>query len=588
MKRWFASVERFASRREVTVALAAGLPCVVILLAILQYRWISRVSDAEAQRTRAGIEGATQRLAGDFNSEIGRLVQSLLPMGPPESIPGDDLLPERYWAWLDSAEHPRLLGALYSFSRSRERMFAVRKLDGSAGVFQPSALPAHLAALEKRLEEHWSRPAFPIFVSERNALAVVFRPRTIRRSGWRAGPDSPPLLADMMILVELDRRYILEEYLPELVRRHLGREFAIQVMTRDGKVFSDLPAEFAADSPPDASASLLGLPRPGGPGPGRRGKMGGPGPGFRPGVPPGMPGGPPPIWELQVWPRSGTLDEIIAQARFRNLAISFAVLGLMLAGAAMLALAVRRAQRLARLQMNFVAGVSHELRTPLSVIGSAAENIADGVVREPERLRQYGSLIRQEGRRLSEMLEQLLSFAGAETGGLRGRLQPVEVAQVIREAARTAQADLDKYDAAVSVQTSEDLPKAQADPGLLALCLRNLIINAAKHGGAGQRIEVDARAVNGWVEIAVCDRGPGIDPAEEPYVFDAFYRGRRALEDQTPGAGIGLSLVKRIMEAHGGGVSAASRTGEGATFTLRLRPAPGENGNYGDGAPADH
>jgi signal transduction histidine kinase len=586
MKQWLASVERFAARREVMLALAIGLPCAVIVLASLQYRWISRVSGAEAERSRAGIEGATQRFAGEFNSEIGRVVQPLLLAGPPNSLPGDNHLVEQYWEWLDAAEHPRLLRGLYLLSRSKEGILAVRKLDADAGDFEPSALPPHLVVLEKRLEEHWSRPGFPMFVSERTALAVVFRPRYPSRSGWRPGLDPSPAPADSMQLVDLDRQYIVGEYLPELARRHLGAEFAVRVMARDGIVFSNVTEEIPKNRVPDAAAGLFGLPRIRGPG--RRGEIGPRMPFRGPGVPFGPPGGPPPVWEVQVWPQSGTLDEVVAHARLRNLAISFAVLGLMLAGAAMLVLATRRAQRLARLQMDFVAGVSHELRTPLSVIGSAAENIADGVVRDPDRLRQYGSLIGQEGRRLSEMLEQLLSFAGAETGKLRSSARMVEIAPVIREAVRTAQPDLQRYNAEVSVEVSEGLRETRADPALLALCVRNLIINAAKHGGAGQTIEVGVRPVEDWVDIDVRDRGPGIDPGEQAYLFDAFYRGRKALEDQIPGAGIGLSLVRRIVEAHGGKVSVDSRPGEGATFTLRLPAAQTENGSDGNAAPVDH
>jgi signal transduction histidine kinase len=109
--------------------------------------------------------------------------------------------------------------------------------------------------------------------------------------------------------------------------------------------------------------------------------------------------------------------------RKRNLAVGFGVLALLAVAIAVMLIALRRAQILAQLQLEFVAGVSHELRTPLSVIRSAGENLADGVTKGPESVRRYGALVRDEGRRLSEMVEQILAFARTSSAFER---QPVE------------------------------------------------------------------------------------------------------------------------------------------------------------------
>ena len=118
-----------------------------------------------------------------------------------------------------------------------------------------------------------------------------------------------------------------------------------------------------------------------------------------------------PKWDLLVKHQAGSLEAAVTATRNRNLAISLGVFTLLAGAIAMIMVSTRRAQRLAAQQMEFVAGVSHELRTPLAVIRTAAENLADDVVHDAEKTRQYGALINREGRRLSNMVERVLLFA---------------------------------------------------------------------------------------------------------------------------------------------------------------------------------
>jgi signal transduction histidine kinase len=267
----------------------------------------------------------------------------------------------------------------------------------------------------------------------------------------------------------------------------------------------------------------------------------------------------------------------VNRARTRNLAISFAILFVMAAAIVMLFLSTRRAQRLAELQMEFVAGVSHELRTPLAIICSAADNLADGLVANPPQIRRYGGLIRGEGHRLSQMVEQILRFAGLEAGHAGCDLRPVDVAAVIERAVTACQTPLEESGCEMVRHIDPGLPPVMADETSLAHCVGNLIGNALKYGKDGKWVGVTARMADNGSElrITVEDKGPGVAPADLPYIFDPFYRGSKAISDQIHGAGLGLSLVKRIMEAHGGAVEVAGRRGGGACFTLRLKT---ENG----------
>ena len=129
-------------------------------------------------------------------------------------------------------------------------------------------------------------------------------------------------------------------------------------------------------------------------------------------------------WQLLIKHRAGSLEAAVTEARRRNLVISFGILLLLAASVGTIIISTGRAQKLARQQVEFVAGVSHELRTPLAVICSAGENLADGVVEAPAQVSQYGALIRNEGRRLTKMVEQGL--------GLRARRRDEKLMSCVR------------------------------------------------------------------------------------------------------------------------------------------------------------
>jgi signal transduction histidine kinase len=250
--------------------------------------------------------------------------------------------------------------------------------------------------------------------------------------------------------------------------------------------------------------------------------------------------------------------------------LSFGVLLLLTASMIMLMISAQRAQRLARRQIEFVAGVSHELRTPLTVISSAAENLADGVVAEQDRIKQYGKLIKVESERLADMVEQALEFAGAQSGQRKFNLRPVDVGELVGRALTACRLQIE--DGGFTVETAIAPIQVNADSAALTRALQNLISNAVKYSGDNRWIGIRAGlAVNGTdVEIAVEDHGLGIASSELPHVFEPFYRAQVSVEAQIHGSGLGLSLVKHIVEAHGGRVSVNSTLDQGSTFTLHL------------------
>ncbi len=274
--------------------------------------------------------------------------------------------------------------------------------------------------------------------------------------------------------------------------------------------------------------------------------------------------------------RGGALGAFVADSRRRDLAISFGVLFLLVISIAILIITSMRAQRLAKLQMDFVTAVSHELRTPLTVISSAAENIAHGVVEGRQQLEQYGSVIGIQARKLFEMVEQILLFAAIREGHERYSLRPLEVTEIL-DMALTSTAGLvqtSKFDVERNIESH--LPQVLGDLSALSQCVQNLITHALKYGSEQRWIGIEARlAEHGMeggkeIQISVSDRGIGISNDELGHIFEPFYRSPSVAAAQIHGTGLGLPLAKSIVEAMKGHVTVKSSPGHGTTFTLHL------------------
>jgi signal transduction histidine kinase len=292
-------------------------------------------------------------------------------------------------------------------------------------------------------------------------------------------------------------------------------------------------------------------------------------------------------WQLLVTHRAGSLNGAVEKLRRQNLFVSFSILLLLAASAVMIYVSSHRARRLARQQIEFVAGVSHELRAPVSVVCLTSANLADGLIRDPEQVERYGHLIHSAGRRLAQSIEQVLDFAGAEMIRKPYRFGAVEVEALVASALDACRAEWRSAGFEVKTTIAKALPKVWGDRAALGSALQNLISNAVKYSGKSRQIEVSAQIIRKsrprrWpkrrqteVQIRVEDHGIGIEPAERAGIFEPFKRGAAAAAAQIPGNGLGLYLVRRIVAAHGGEVRVQSAPGRGSVFTIHL-PAPFE------------
>lgn len=628
---------RFGSKWLLTAC--GALLVLLVLAALMQYRWINQISEADRQQRRALLATALRGFRNEFDAILREPIRVYRPN--PGLRPGTVIEPylgRRRGQWEQEANHAPLLKAVCFGIESKDGLSFKCQHVGEE-QFTTEAWPDELAQyrtiLEKRLRQpSGDPPLFPrghAYELVDGQPVLIFplvedahnhgepgqpQPRPDGRSllpSLHAQPAQPvgraPELKGWCFL-EFDPAYIKQSLLPELIAHHFAPggpdSYQLAVMTGvPPRLIYQSHAALTVEALSSVDAGMVifsqqaqgsGLdPEPGRMGPPRRPPPPGNGPdrGRRFGPPPQPPpeerpappleGRPeqlleraphPDDWQLVVKYSSGSLDAVVDQARWRNLALSFSVLLILAGSIALLMLAAQRARRLAAQQMEFVAGVSHELRTPLAVIQSTSYNLAQGMIGDARRVQQYGEVIQSEARRLIHQVEQMLSFAGIQSGHQHYDLRPTEITDIIERAFAAYAAEFAADGWQVEQKLAADLPPVLADAQALESAIKNLLQNALKYAAQGKYLALTAQvAPNGKraeVQITVADHGPGIEAKDLPRIFDPFYRGQKVWDSAVHGTGLGLSLVERHLQAHGGRVTVQAAPGHGTSFTLHL------------------
>ncbi len=237
--------------------------------------------------------------------------------------------------------------------------------------------------------------------------------------------------------------------------------------------------------------------------------------------------------------------------------------------AATLAVLYREAN-VAKLQTEFVNKVSHDLRTPLTSIRMFVETLQMGRLPDPARQAEALAILSDETARLSALINRLLDWARMESGkrAYHFRAEPVSV--VVDAALRAFESQLLASPATLRRELPDDLPLVRCDREAMVEALLNLFQNAYKYTGPDKEITVGARVEGPTVLITVGDNGPGIAARDQKKIFEKFYRAKDPLDRTIEGSGLGLPMVKHIVNAHRGKVSVASQLGAGTTFTVAL------------------
>ena len=243
--------------------------------------------------------------------------------------------------------------------------------------------------------------------------------------------------------------------------------------------------------------------------------------------------------------------------------------------AAVLASYLGRQMRLTRLKNDLIATVSHELKTPLASMRVLVDTLREGRCADAKQAGEYFDLIAKENERLSRLIDNFLTFSRMERNKRAFEFESVDVADAVRAAVAAVRDRFSPPDARLDVDLPADLPRIRADRDALVTVLLNLLDNAWKYSGDDKAVKVRAYAADGSVFIEVADNGVGMSRRAMSRIFDKFYQVDQTLSRKAGGCGLGLSIVKFILDAHGGSIDVKSQPGKGSKFTVRL-PAQGE------------
>lgn len=222
------------------------------------------------------------------------------------------------------------------------------------------------------------------------------------------------------------------------------------------------------------------------------------------------------------------------------------------------------------MRSDFVARVSHELRTPLGLIRLYAETLEMGRTKDDNKKKEYLKSIIKESERLTALINNILNFSQIEAETKHYTFVETHVDDVVQESVETMRYHLERHGFELGVDVAERIPAISCDPEAIQQALYNLLSNAMKYSGEGKRIEVRAYPQDGEVVIEVKDYGIGIASVHQRKIFQEFYRVDDPRVRQTGGSGLGLALVKHIVESHGGKLLVSSVPGKGSTFYIHL------------------
>jgi signal transduction histidine kinase len=267
----------------------------------------------------------------------------------------------------------------------------------------------------------------------------------------------------------------------------------------------------------------------------------------------------------------GTTVEALGQKFLVTSALIIGGLSLLLAGGVWLTYRnVAKEMALAKLKSDFVANVSHELRTPLSLIRLYAETLEMGRLTSPEKYQEYFRIIRKESERLSALINNILDFSRIEAGRKEYSFRETNLAELVRSTLESYRFQIEQNGFTLGGNIADDLPLVNVDREAIARSLLNLINNALKYSGNEKYLAVNLYGTDGTAKLEVIDRGIGIPRGEQPKIFEKFYRVGDPLVHNTKGSGLGLALVRHIVQAHGGQIWVESTPGQGSKFTIAL------------------
>jgi signal transduction histidine kinase len=550
----------------------------------LQYHWLGQLSAAEKVRMQANLEISTKHFCEKFDRNMTSVYQAFSQPGisNPKSI-------TRAWQlWRQNSGYPALIDSIYNI-KSEQMQISV--LDTVLNVFKKKAWPDFMQNYEHyfdaaNADNHMKIMALtngPVL----DSVSFILIPL---KDHWLDIANRP----EEYLLIRLNKKMLLEKLIPDLVRQFFFYEdelpYLVSIMKSDHIFYaSDDQISLSAMDQADAKSKIgkwqsqnfvfattdielkpfnaikksikeevsinrlaIKIVREDSNSESNLTRY------FISHLP---------DWELRVKHKMGSLESVISRNRQFNITLSSGILLILILALLLTLFSARRLEALARRQMEFVAGVTHELRTPLAVIRSAGENIADGLVKKQDQLQKYGAVIRDEGRRLSESVEQALQFAGINSAAKKYTQQTINLNNFFKNLINNI--DFEKCE--FEIKNDDPHLEIKSDIEALSTVFTNLIQNAIKFSKEPGKVTVEIKKGEQQIDVSVIDSGIGIPAKEIKYIFDPFYRADNAASQQISGYGLGLAVAKSILTALNAEITVESSIEAGTKFIVSFK-----------------
>ena len=276
-------------------------------------------------------------------------------------------------------------------------------------------------------------------------------------------------------------------------------------------------------------------------------------------------------WNIDLWtlPSSG-IASLLGSGR-RIYLLIFVIIAVLLVFGLVFTLKTLNAEaKIARLKSDFISTVSHELKSPLTSIRHLSDILASDKVKSEDRKQEYYEVIQQQGVRLTGLIDNLLDFSKLEAGKKRYQFETLMPTPYFSRLVELFRRRISDEEFIVNIDIDDSIGTVSIDPAAMSQVVNNILDNAYKYSGESKLMLVSAKQVDDQFMFSVIDYGFGIDKSEIPKIFDRFYRIGDPLTREVKGSGIGLTIVKQIVEAHQGTIHVQSQIGAGSTFTILL------------------